>query len=198
MNKKDLVIFLDMDGVVANFVKSAMSALNITNYSIPPNESSIEKWNGVNVTTKEFWESIDKTKEDFWLNIEKYDYSDQLVSLCESYGEVHFLTSPSRNPSCLSGKMMWIQKYYPRLQRRTILTSNKYLLADHNRVLIDDTFQKTSKFNQFGGYAILFPQEYNKAWSTFLNGKSIWGEDKIKYIKTNLDAIASLQSTLLK
>jgi len=188
MNDK-LILFLDIDSVIANFIKSAMAALNITNYSIPPNEPDIEKWGGVNVTTDEFWAAIGKTKEDFWANIEKYDYSDELVRLCESYGEVHFLTSPSRNPSCLSGKMMWVQRHYPHLQRKIILTPNKYLLAAPNRILLDDTESKVKKFKKYGGEVILFPQEYNKAWNIFTSGEHIWGKDKVKYVKYSLDLI---------
>lgn len=186
MNKP--IVYLDIDGVIANFVSAALSALNITTYTIPPNEPNMEKWSGVNITTKEFWKAIDKTNEDFWFNIPKYDYSDELVKLCHSYGEVFFLTSPSRNPACLSGKMMWIKRYFPRMARNIVLTPAKYLCAAPNRVLIDDTETKCDKFIQYGGSTILFPQPYNRAWNNFNNT----GKSKVEYVRDQLEHFKNL------
>jgi 5'(3')-deoxyribonucleotidase len=188
MKQNKLTIFLDLDGVIADFITAAMSALNVTYYTIPPDEPNIEKWPGVNVSTKEFWSAIDKTNEDFWFNILKYDYSDELVRLCHSYGEVFFLTSPSRNPACLSGKMMWIKKHYPRMARNAIMTPAKYLCAAPNRVLIDDTEAKVDKFIEYGGSAILFPQPYNRAWHGFDEKIT-----KVQYVKNCLDYLVKIK-----
>jgi 5'(3')-deoxyribonucleotidase len=159
-NKK--IILLDLDGVLAMFVKSAMSALNITDYSVPRGVHPIEKWNGVNVTTEQFWKAIDNGGESFWENLEKYPWADDLLNYCERKGSTFFLTAPSRNPNCSSGKMKWIKKHYPHMTRRTILTAHKYLLAAPERLLIDDTEDKVDSFTQWGGNGLLFPQLWNR------------------------------------
>jgi 5'(3')-deoxyribonucleotidase len=177
------LIFLDLDNVLVDFIPGALKALGVTSFSIPPNEPNMEKWPGVNCTTEQFWLSIDKTGEQFWAELKKYDYADELVSVCKSFGEVFFLTSPSRNPKCLSGKLMWVQKHFPELQRKIVLTPAKYLCAAPDRVLIDDSQHKTDKFSKFGGLSVLFPQEYNKAWTDFLTPNSAWGDSKVKYVE---------------
>lgn len=176
----DRKVFLDLDGVLVDFVSGALKSLGITNYKVPPGEYNIEKWEGVNISTKEFWSAIDKTNEYFWAELPKYPWADELVELCESYGQLFILTSPSRNPYCLAGKMIWVQKNFKKLQRKIILTPHKYLCAAPNRVLIDDSNQKCEDFDAYGGKTILFPQ----LWNT---NHSLVDMDKIKYCKFILD-----------
>jgi 5'(3')-deoxyribonucleotidase len=175
----------DLDGCIANFVDAALKALNITDYCIPPNEPNMEKWEGVNVTTKEFWASIDKTDEEFWVNIEKFPHSDAIMEMLHTYGEVFFLTSPSRNPKCLSGKAMWIKKHYPRIIRNVVYTPAKYLCANPNSILLDDTKSKLDKFAEHGGHTIMWPQPYNEAWDEFQS----WNGDYVAYIRAKLEEI---------
>lgn len=160
-----------MDGCITDFVKGSLASLNIKEYSIPPGETEINKWPGVNISKTKFWKAIDATKEDFWVNLEKYPWTDELVEMCEKMGDLFILTSPSRNPHCLSGKMMWVQRYYERLQRKIVMTPAKYLCAAPGRILIDDTEDKINKFNDYGGDGILFPQPYNKNWNNFTDSK---------------------------
>lgn len=159
-NKK--IIFLDLDGVLANFVKSAMKELNITDYYIPRGVRPIEKWGGVNVSTEQFWKAIDLGGEQFWENLDKYTWSDDLFRFCQLNGTTFFLTAPSRNPKCSSGKMKWIKRNYPHMVGKTIMTKHKYLLAAPDRVLIDDTEDQIDSFVQWGGNGILFPQLWNR------------------------------------
>ena len=175
-----ITIFLDLDGILVDFVNGSLKALNISNYTITPSVNNIEKWEGVNVTKSQFWKAIDATNEHFWADLEKYDHANDLVKLCESYGEVFILSSPSRNPYCSAGKKMWMDKHFPRLSNKMILTSHKYLCAAPNRILIDDTTAMTDKFTEYGGTAILLPQLWNKNYS-------LAGVDKVEYVKLFLD-----------
>lgn len=180
MNKP--IIFLDMDGVLVDMVSGAFKSLNITDYKIPPMEYDMTKWEGVNLSTRDFWDAIDKTNEHFWANLDKYLWSDELVKLCEQYGDLFILTAPSRNPYCLAGKMMWIKKYYPQLVRKIIITPHKYLCAARNRILIDDTDAKIEKFAKHGGKTILFPQLWNKNYK-------LVNIDKIEFLKYKFDEL---------
>jgi 5'(3')-deoxyribonucleotidase len=179
MNKK-LKVMLDMDGVLVNMIQGTIKALGITDYEIPNGEYDITKWKGVNVTTAQFWKKVDETNEHFWDNLEKYEWSDDLVKLCESYGEIFILTSPSRNPYCLAGKLMWLNRHYPRLTRKIIMTPHKYLCAAPGRVLLDDSDKKIEKFAEYNGGTILFPQPWNK-------NHILLPVDRLKYVKQKLE-----------
>jgi 5'(3')-deoxyribonucleotidase len=174
------VIFLALDSVLVNFIQGTLKVLGVTNYSIPINEPSMEKWIGVNVTTGEFWKAIDATNEKFWAELEPYHYAKDLVKVCESFGETFILTAPARNPYCLAGKKMWIQKHFPRLSGKMIITKHKYLCAAPDRILIDDNNEQIDKFAQFGGGTILFPQLFNR-------NHSLAGVDKVEYVKLFLE-----------
>lgn len=183
-NNKEIIIFLDLDSVLVNFVKGSLFALGVTEYTIPPNEPNMERWPGVNVSVRDFWKAIDKTESEFWLNLEKYDYADELVDYSLSKGQVFFLTSPSRNPYCLSGKAMWLQRHFPKLTRKVIYTPAKYLCAAPNRILVDDSLHKVKPFIDHGGRAVLFPQPYNVAWNQFVESKL----STIDYTKRMIDS----------
>jgi 5'(3')-deoxyribonucleotidase len=184
---KELIIFQDLDGCIANFCDAAMKALGVIEYTIPPNEPNMEKWPGVNCTTKEFWLAIDKTEEDFWVGIEKFPHSDSIIKMLHTYGDVFFLTSPSRNPKCLSGKAMWIKKHYPRMVRNVVYTPAKYLCANSHSILLDDTKSKLDKFAEHGGWTIMWPQPYNEAWAEF----QLYNGNYQEYIRVKLEEIKS-------
>ena len=170
-----IITFLDLDGVLANFVDGALKELGITeNYTVGPGYN-IEEWEGVNLTTRQFWSVVDKTNEKFWLDLEPYPWTFELFDLCKEYSdEVYFLTSPARNPYCSAGKMQWIIKHFPKMRRNTILTPQKHLLAGPNRFLIDDSEHKVDPFTDHGGTGILFPQPWNRLASC--------GQSKVEYI----------------
>ena len=178
------LIFIDLDSVIVQFYQGALKVLGVTNYSIPINEPSMEKWPGVNVTTSEFWRAIDATNEKFWAELEPYSYARDLVKVCESYGETFILTAPARNPYCLAGKKMWVQKHLPRLSGKMIITKHKYLCAAPNRVLIDDNNEQCDKFSAAGGGTILFPQLFNRNHALAI-------VDKVEYVKLQLDLYAN-------
>ena len=178
-----LTLFLDLDSVLVNFIQGTLKALNVTSYNIPLNEPSMEKWPGVNVTPTEFWRAIDATNEKFWAELQPYDYARDLVKVCESFGETFILTAPARNPYCLAGKKMWVQKHFPRLSGKMIITKHKYLCAAPNRILIDDNNEQCDKFANAGGGTILFPQIFNR-------NHSLAGVDKVEYVKLFLDTYA--------
>jgi len=160
------IIYLDLDGVCTNFIKSAIYANNL-NY-----EKTVEKWKseyiGVfeackvfGISNKIFWENIEKNGESFWADMETYSWFDNLYNSLKSVGEVFFLTSPSLSPYSLSGKLKWMQKKLGKNFKNYIITPNKHLLASKNSYLIDDYPKNIEKFNNAGGNGILFPQYWN-------------------------------------
>lgn len=154
-------VFIDLDGVLADFISSAFAVHGAryeeSNY--PRLQWSIATVLGI--TESEFWKKIDSSAPDFWPNLSPYEWFDDVMCAAKSLGvPMSFLSSPSRHPSCHYGKRQWVDKYAPRVE--LILCSSKHLLAANGRVLIDDSDANIDKWRTAGGAGILFPQPWNR------------------------------------
>lgn len=153
-----MICFLDMDGILANFVKGALTfykRLDIyDNY--PKGNFNIQKILDMDY----FWPAIDNYN--FWNNLEKMSDADKIVKFCLSeFDTVYIATSPSLN--CHKAKVDWIYKYYPRLLLKIIFIHDKWLLANEFSLLIDDNDDNVDLFASHGGYAYLYPRPWNRA-----------------------------------
>lgn len=156
--------FLDMDGVLADFVSGICKAHNretpythIGAYGV----FDMEKLWGISAT--QFWNPI-RGKEDFWINLDKTEEADEIVNLAElRFGaeNVAILTAPSIDPVSISGKREWIKKYYPQFEKKIIFASAKKFLAGHGNVLIDDRDKNIIEFTHAGGIGIRVPRLWN-------------------------------------
>lgn len=162
-------IFLDMDGVVADFVSAAIRL----NTDTPP-DKIIEKMRGsydiehaLGIPPKEFWERISHDNH-FWWQLELTPEAHDIVKLAsDKVGSknVYFLSSPSLCPWSHWGKASWIKEHFPTFMTRTILCNDKQLLARPASLLIDDSDAKVDKFRHSAGKAILLPRPWNSLFS---------------------------------
>ncbi|MDA1014390.1 MAG: hypothetical protein O3A00_08055 [Planctomycetota bacterium] len=156
-------IFLDMDGVIVDFVTSALQ--------VHAAESAIEDWppgvwnihEVLGITRNAFWSKLDDVGATLWRNLDPYPWFEELVSLLREFATVTILSSPSRNPESASGKLHWLDQHLGRGQpyREFLLSQRKYLLAAPGRVLVDDSDAHAREFCEHGGQAIVFPQLWN-------------------------------------
>jgi 5'(3')-deoxyribonucleotidase len=163
------MIFLDMDGVLCDFISAAF-AVHGSKYdpkSYPSGEFDCEKILGC--SKAEFWQKIDFCGESFWENLEPYDYTIRLVNELQQLGNVVIATSPSRSPYSYSGKRRWLQKM-GLSHLDSMFGSKKWLMAGSGRILIDDAIHNTEAWEQHGGASILVPQPWN-------NGLCEYGND---------------------
>jgi hypothetical protein len=109
-----------------------------------------------------YWQAIASGGEAYWTNLIEYPWFDPLYRALKELAPVIFLSSPSRSPSCLSGKLRWLQTRFSPYFRDYIFTTHKHLLAGSNRLLIDDDEGNVDKFQAAGGKAVLFPQVWNR------------------------------------
>lgn len=155
--------FLDMDGVLADFVGGICQVHNRPSpYEDPRayNEFDIEKLWGM--TPEEFWVPV--AKPGFWIGLKKTDEADDIVDLaCKYFGpkNVAILTAPANDPGCVPEKKEWIAKYYPQLKANILYGSAKRFLAGPDRLLIDDRDKNVANFRDAGGSAILLPRLWN-------------------------------------
>ncbi|MDE1971029.1 MAG: hypothetical protein KGI50_05660 [Patescibacteria group bacterium] len=156
-------IFIDMDGVLANFIKSAYNVhgRQYTESEYPVGEYDIPKAMGL--TTSQFWEPINARREEFWFNIPKYSWADDLIAMLREPWTI--ASSPSQEPESASGKVKWLRYYFGLGFRNYMLGHDKHHLAQSpmgmGTVLIDDNENQVNAFIREGGYGILFPQPWN-------------------------------------
>ena len=176
-------ILVDMDGVLTNFIKGLTQSLNLDYDDVlgtwPKGKFLLEEVFGL--SEDEVWRKIDSLGESFWENLEYYSHAQELWDLCSNYGTVYICTSPSKDPSCFSGKIKSLLKWRGSNFRNYILTPHKHLLANKETVLIDDSNSNISKFEKAGGKAIIFPAVQNSLY--FLENHAL------DHVKLYLDSL---------
>lgn len=162
-------IYLDMDGVMTDFVGRV---LDTWPRSIPEpgpytgrsmTETDIDAWaieDRIGVSREVFWASIDTPL--WWRTLADYPWSTALFEMLSFYGNVTYLTSPSRSPGAASGKLSWIQYRHGREFSNWIFTNHKEHVAGPGKILLDDSEKNCEAWRQAGGKAILFPQYWNE------------------------------------
>jgi len=164
-----MICFLDMDGVLVDFIGGLHRALEIpfdySNYPYEPGRwdilGDIASRAKVSLSypnllcSTHFWESLS------WMADGK-----EILELVERrFGEenVYLLTTPMPNPQSWTGKYLWAEKHLPQYKKRIIITHlQKSMFASENRVLIDDKDQNVDEFMAAGGNTILVPRVWNR------------------------------------
>jgi len=151
-------IFVDMDGVLTDFVGAAFRRIG---RSIPLEQV---QWNfneQLGLSADDFWELLDgHDASQFWRGIDPYPWYRELLA---ALGDTPWcvLSTPSQDPGCVKGKVEWLTKHIAPDFRDYILTPRKHFAASPGAVLIDDNDENCAKFVEHGGRAILFPQPWN-------------------------------------
>jgi hypothetical protein len=164
-------IYLDMDGVMADFVGAVLDTWRL---SVPSgsvlgvpvrrrlDESDIDAWaieDRLGVRRDDFWQTIGL--HSWWADLEAYPWATPLFEMLSFYGGITYLSSPSKSLGTLSGKLDWIQRRHGRGFTDWIFTNHKEHVAGPGKILIDDSEKNCDAWESKGGYAILFPQYWN-------------------------------------
>ena len=164
-------IFLDMDGVLVDFLSGAMEVLNrkyghkstIEQYATYFGEWDVCAFYGI--TGEKFWDSIHSTPN-FWYNLKPMPWAKRLYEMLKELGDVTIVTTPSDDPDCSRQKLQWLSKHLGIKPDAVLMGSRKYLLAG-NGLLIDDYSKNVYAFKAAGGDAILIPSNWNTLDLTF-------------------------------
>lgn len=161
-------IFVDLDGVLADFVGGALETFNQPSpWSQEKNLGNYEIDKLLNLSTTKFWEPLNSHA--FWASLDKLIDGFNMLEYLETYypqGQIYISTSPTLSPESSSGKHEWIAKHLPKYSRRTFIGPIKEVFAEiPNSILIDDSDSNVEKFIAAGGNAILWPQPWNSAYN---------------------------------
>lgn len=167
-------IYLDLDGVLADFVSAALKA-----HGKDP-AAAMEAWpcgeydamfGVVGVDEDAFWDRINAWPpwpnaapegSHFWeKEIQAYPWADGLWDLCEGLAPTWVLTAPSRHAGSSYGKVKWLQKWRGERFRNYVMAPRKWHLARPGALLVDDDPKNVGKWIEGGGDAVLFPRPWN-------------------------------------
>lgn len=161
--KNDLTIFVDLDGVMANWMDSAIKTANVCVTTDVYNGLKRGKW--LDDYVPDLWDYIDPQGPEWWANLELTPWANDLYELVSKFGDVAFLSSPGNAHKHLStvknaccGKHDWVLKHFPDVP--LVLAHAKYVCASNDKLLIDDTIMKLDAFAEHGGHTFLWPNQF--------------------------------------
>lgn len=156
-----MTCFLDMDGVLTDFVGAACA---IHGASVP-DPWPIGAWDVaplLDMNASAFWKPL---QHDFWATMPWTDDGKEILAECERrYGQqnIVLLTSPCASPYSASGKIAWIQRFMNPYRRQYALCPCKQFMARSDAILIDDSIKNCKHFIACGGYAKLVTRPWNQ------------------------------------
>ena len=190
---KDSEVYVDMDGVLADFFGAWKKLVGTDWREIKDLDSALQKI---------------RDKDDFWLNIPVTSNAMNLLSLIkELKGKYNILSAPLPNdPNAEPHKREWVKKNLSAFPpSKVIITTNKSVHATQPdgtpNILIDDFGKNIAKWEAAGGVG--FKHKDHKFERTVKNLKAYMNkpveeapEDEIKKIKQTAGAIQKAQSMM--
>ena len=158
-----MIVFLDMDGVLVDFVEGTYRAFGKKYYygDLPRPMA----WNYFKYWGLYFQEFDAACTADFWAGLRwMHDGKEILSMLEEEFGKenIFLLTTPMPNPGSGTGKMQWVQRHLPEYSKQLIISSApKHLFAGPDTLLVDDKDGNTGDFYANNGKAILINRPWN-------------------------------------
>jgi 5'(3')-deoxyribonucleotidase len=165
-------IFVDVDGVIANFNDSAMLANGVevseADYPVECGWDIVAACNKIRhsysdldlppLSANEFWDVLDYT---FWVNIPLYPVAQTFIKYLEFWGDIYFATTPALSSDSVAGRYDWIKKHFPEYRNKLFICTRKELLANSNSILIDDRNENCDAFEKAGGFVVPVPRPWN-------------------------------------
>ena len=141
--KSDYTIYVDMDGVISDFVKHVEESFGVS-------------FNTLLADDNEFWRLIHDKGEQYWLDMPLMSDAKKLMGYIKKEN-VKILSSAGSPKNAkkfiISGKMKWMKKYFPSVP--VIIEYNKSKYANEKSILIDDLTKNIKPWIKSGGIGIL-------------------------------------------
>lgn len=175
--KADHIVYLDCDGVFADFVTGILAAMDYP-------YDGIDKWPWGRVfdifpLIGTNWTEASKLCDAaFWADLPWMpDGKDILAEVWKRFrpNETMLLTKPMDHDDSYTGKAQWVTKHIPELRRRVVPThiAKSEFAFNFNCLLIDDSQVNIEQFICAGGAGILVPRPWNQNDDIFFDGGAV-------------------------
>lgn len=148
-------IFCDLDGVIVNFTKDCCKNHGV---EYPKQVEFSDQWLDttcdINHTDPKKFLTVKCHGHDFWANLEIFPWAYVIIAIVKASGrEWRFLTKPTQDAGCYSGKYDWIKKYFPEdVKKLWIVNGDKSLVCrGKGDLLIDDKLENLNTWKAAGG-----------------------------------------------
>lgn len=151
-----MIIYFDLDGVLANFNKMA-DKVQKERASNKPFKDCTEEEKSLIV---EFWKKVEKIGSSFWEDMEIIDGMKEVIFSLKQRGfKLGILSSLPKSGSVIAGlgKAKWITKNFSNcFDVINITTKTKTDFVEKDAILIDDRTSNCLEWERAGGISIIF------------------------------------------
>jgi len=158
-------VFLDMDGVLVDFVGGICRAHKREN---PYRTTTARGYYQIETLLELPWDKFARPmkRPKFWEDLEWTSDGRRILESVERVvGEENvFLLTRATKTAALSGKARWVQRHMPSYADRFITARHKNRLASPTTVLVDDCNENCDEFEARAGKAVLVPRAWNRGW----------------------------------
>ena len=161
---------MDVDGVICNFVGGLIKSHQ---WDIEHDDwKSYYHNRQMGVEDAVMWDPT--LKPGWWLSLEPYPGAKEFIQAIRDAGhDIIYSSAPSVDSKCAAEKIDWLRQHGFMNGNDYTLGPKKFLLAGSGGILIDDSDDQISAFQDRGGVGVLFPQPWNKRWSQLVGGTSL-------------------------
>lgn len=153
--------FVDIDGVLADFVGGALAAHGVP-AELQRDINCWHLWQQLGMTQGDFWGPLDNSY--FWETLNPLADAAAILSLAEAFAGAKsccLLSAPRPCPGSLAGKFAWVRSHLPHYLDRYLFGPTKAFAAQAGALLIDDSDEQVKAWRDAGGWAILLPRPWN-------------------------------------
>ena len=170
-----MILHLDMDGVVADFVAGLSELHQRQNPYLNPHETRWGFYECWGMTEQEAYAPVN---EEFWIGLKKTPWCDWFLQSATYLFEaenIFFLSKPIARSNAYEGKGEWLKRNTQFNIDRLLIGKPKYAAAHMNSALFDDNDRNVTEYIEAGGRGIVCPGPFNS-----LRGIYHSGEDAIR------------------
>lgn len=170
-------IFIDVDGVLADFVSRILTNYN-ARHGTTYTHAEVTDWAFQDILKpgQRWWEYIDP---DFWLSLDPYPWAQEMVSLVRKSGHPHaFLTAlpgntgespglPGALGAAVEGRTVWLDRVFANPEdpepphHRMIVAARKNLVVVPGDILIEDAPKYILPAREIGVTVLALAQPWN-------------------------------------